>query len=104
MTNSIPFVPHWYPYRSEAQLVKAAIRLGDVVYTGWRHGEILQFMHGAGCAKPAMDDQGFIDERGDFYDRLSAAALLHSRGHPLRQSPLLSEDLWDNDGKSRLCQ
>lgn len=104
MIDKIPFVPHWYPYRREAKLAKAAIRLGDVVYTGWRHDQILSFMYGAGCARPHIDDQGFIDERGDFYDRLSGAALLHSRGIPVERTPLMSEDLWDNEGKSLLCQ
>lgn len=54
------------------KIVKAAIRQGDFVYTGWRHADILISMDDAGCDKPSYDDQGFIDQHGNFYRRSSA--------------------------------
>lgn len=104
MIECIPFIARWHPYRRDAKLVKAAVRAGDKVYTGWRHGLIMQHMCLLGCQRVDHDDQGFIDDQGWFYDRLSAAALLHARGVLVRSTPLMSEDLWDNEGNPLLCQ
>lgn len=85
----------------DVRIVKAAIRHGEQVYTGWRHSEIIQHLNRLDILT-AQEDQGFIDQYGVFYGRYQAARIALHAKQIARLTPLLtSEDLWDNDGTPR---
>jgi hypothetical protein len=92
--------PHGWPSRVEHRIVRAAVVIGEVVYTGWRHSEIGS--HVARTLGVAITDEqrGFIDHLGNFHDRRSAAkiALGSRQVLSVRAMTLLSEDLWDENG------
>ena len=81
-------------------LVKAAIRIDDKVYTGWRHAEIWRFMREAGITGTfKIKEEGFIDQDNMFYRRASCAVLASINkqiSEPVHV--LTSELLWDEDG------
>lgn len=80
------------------QIEKAAIRQNGNIYTGRRHGEIIKDMvDNHGLPKPIIGEQGFINELGEFVDRLTAAKLALESGQikELHWPPYLySEDLY----------
>lgn len=88
------------------KITKAAIRLKDKVYTGWRHSEIFQELKQLGfpreeLAKLNQDwDQGFITETGKYLPRIQALGYARYIGQidTITGSALTSEDLWNNDG------
>lgn len=86
--------------REDLRLVKAAIRCGDKVYTGWRHAAIMIDMRDAGIASyVSQDDQGFVDQDGYFYRRQCCGYIAFRNGQTKELKPnLLSEHLWDVDG------
>lgn len=87
--------------REDIKIVKAAIRQGEFVYTGWRHAAILMDMKDAGCSSPSYDDQGFVDQEGHFYRRSPAGTIVRMNEQVkefINPSVLTSEDLWDNEG------
>jgi len=81
--------------------VKAAVRFNDVVYTGWRHFQIINWMKETGHPKVKQDDQGFVDSNGYFYRRAAAKCVAIMNGQVDPQwdgNELTSEDLWDING------
>jgi hypothetical protein len=81
-------------------LTKAAVRYNGEIFTGLRHGCIMQDIWkkypGAKLHDPF--DQGFIDENGKYYHR--KAALVHAircgqlPNTMFNKHTLFSEDLW----------
>ena len=86
----------------ETKLVKAAVRVDDAVYCGWRHFQVMWYIKELGIPGPiSMDQQGFVDQHGNFFMRPCCATIVLMSGqiktiHADRE--LLSEDLWDNEG------
>jgi len=83
------------------RVIAAAIKFNGVVFTGDRHGHIIKYMVQIGVLKDMKRDkildkhQGFIDEKGEFWDRdesrriaIVAQQVWHDHG------VLYSEDLW----------
>lgn len=103
MINVIPYNPFTANKTSadDARLVKAAVRHGCQVYTGWRHSLILRHMTGLDISA-TQHDHGFVDQYGMFYDRYLAARIA-KRAHQIARLPIMltSEDLWDDDGTAR---
>ena len=86
----------------DARIFMAAVRRGDRVFIGWRHGTIMPAMARIEKLHVDQNDQGFIDNYGCFYSRTGAAALAYLHGQISKiPSTLFSEDLWDNDGTPR---
>jgi len=95
--------------RPEGKIVKAAIRVGEKIYTGWRHADIRNdIVDTTDISREEiasiMHDEwkvGFVTENGRFLTRKQA--LIYGRVHgqidTIEGSVLTSEDLWDNDGK-----
>jgi hypothetical protein len=87
---------------SGVPIVKAAVIVGEDVYTGWRHAHIMVHIHsqeGLASHSIGQDDQGFVDADGCFYNRYQSARIALKNGQTKRLHNLLtSEDLWDNEG------
>jgi hypothetical protein len=87
---------------SHIKLIKAAVRVNEDVYCGWRHFHIMWYIKALGIPGPiSMDQQGFVDQHGNFFRRACCATLALMSGQlKTIQSDreLLSEDLWDNEG------
>lgn len=79
-------------------ITDAAIKRDGKIYTGRRHCEIIEDMVlNHDCEIPIkVDEQGFIDDKGEFYSRFKALQLAKRSGQiPLEfNKKLLSEDLW----------
>ena len=78
-------------------IVAAAIRYKGVVFTGWRHSEIISYL----VKLPfnydkTLSEQGFIDHRNNYYDRARAKKVVIECGQKYKQlsNTLTSEDLW----------
>lgn len=81
------------------RIVKAAVRHGDLVYTGWRHSEIIRHVAALGKEYTPQEDQGFVDSLGNFHNRWRAGQIAAiARQAPFRHGTLISEQLWDADG------
>ncbi len=102
--EQIPFKvldPRQWPERHEHRIVKAAVRVGETVYIGWRHAVIMRHVTSQGAADYIDQDmQGFVDNLGNFHSRyMSAKIACRARQiRDIRLSTLLSEELWDEDG------
>ena len=85
------------------RIIAAAIRHGAGFSIGFRHADIIKRMvEEAGVPRPVTDEQGFIDEAGNFLTREQAAEICVKNGQTATlKNPLTSEDLWDADGKPR---
>ncbi len=98
---SIPFVsvqPPPKPYK----IIKAAVKFGDLVFIGWRHSDIITHVHALGKGYTTQEDQGFVDQHGNFYNRYQSARIaLRARQITKLPSVIMSEDLWDKYGKAR---
>lgn len=81
----------------DSKLVNAAVRVGDVVHVGWRHADIMRSLDPPEYVK--LDQQGFVDQHGNFYSR-RVAAVVALRAKQITEMPntLTSESLWENDG------
>lgn len=95
-----------WPDRVDHKIVKAAIKFGDRVYVGWRHAYILDYLRNEGHERMSFghqDDQGFINHLGWFFDRQMSAKIASGSRQctwdQIKAMTLLSEDLWDGDGK-----
>ncbi len=102
MIERIPFVsiqPPQEPFR----IVKAAVKHGDQVYTGWRHADIISHLRTLrDDSYVSQDDQGFVDQHGSFYNRYQSARIAYRARQILKIPPTLtSEDLWEADGTPR---
>lgn len=100
--------PTGWPERAEHKIVKAAVKLGDKVYTGWRHADILSHLRHEGHARlsfGSQEDQGFVDNKGWFFDRHQSAKIAAGARQctwdSIKCKMLLSEDVWDEDGTPR---
>lgn len=95
---------------SEA-IVFAAIKVHDVIYTGWRHCHIIRnYCEITGHSKcPAtnwpnehISNQGFVTSTGRFVDRKEALAIAKAAGQIIKKqgnaNNLYSEDLWSVTG------
>jgi len=77
----------------------AAIKKDGIVYVGSHHAHCISVMAECGLSFPVTKDaeQGFVDEAGNFLDRVSALEVAQAFGqivkkhHPLDE--LMSEDL-----------
>ncbi len=103
--DCIPFKstqPPPKPFR----IVKAAVRHGDDVYTGWRHSDIIKHIHALDQGYTTQESQGFVDQHGNWYSRYQSARIaLRARQideKTCRKSVLTSEDLWAKDGTPRI--
>jgi hypothetical protein len=82
------------------KLVKAAIWVDSLVYTGWRHADIMWYLKEHNLVKHVSQDmQGFVDQYGNYYRR-KAAGMVAFRNNQITEyvDPLTSEHLWDIDG------
>ena len=81
-------------------ITAAAIRVGNVIYTGYRHGKILRDICDQAAATDTMPRitqpmQGFIDALGHFLNREEAARVAYLAGQIKKpKTCLLSEDIW----------
>ncbi len=79
-------------------ITEAAIRRDGKIYTGRRHCNIISDMvHNYGCKPPIrQDEQGFVNDKGQFYYRLEAIDIAIESGQidPNFNGVLLSENLW----------
>ena len=60
-----------------AVIVCAACKVGDIIFAGARHWDSVMHtqrkaLKDAGVEVPVIDEQGFIDQFGNFYDRVEA--------------------------------
>ena len=87
--------------RPAGPIIRAAVRIGDRVFTAWRHHQAIQEAVKAGATKHVdQDAQGFVTQNGRFLSRAQAKAYALYTGQvtELPEGPLLSEYLWDSDG------
>lgn len=104
MITSIPYIQSAYSSEKpvhDIRLVKAAIRVDDKVYTGWRHAHIIQELAKSGSIQGPItqDQQGFIDQDGIFYRRVACSGIAFMNGQTKTFiRTLTSEDLWYDDG------
>ncbi len=78
-------------------IVSAAIMRDGKIYTGKRHAEIIRIMVADGCKTPIRgDEQGFVDDKGEFHTRHKSKNLAKRSGQISWhfQGTLLSENLW----------
>ena len=78
-------------------IVESAILDNGTVYTGHRHPDIIRIMVDLGLPTPIKGVQGFVDDKGQFLDRIAAAKHTLECGQitALNWPPnLYSEDLW----------
>ena len=80
------------------KIEQAAILQDGIIYTGKRHNEIIKDMvNNYGLPKPITGEEGFVNELGEFVDRLTAAKIALESGQieRLDRPPdLYSEDLY----------
>lgn len=104
MIESIPYKSTYSANTVENnKLVKAAIRCGEVVYTGWRHAQIMVYLRDNDlCDYVSQESQGFIDQHGNFYRRGPASCVaFKSKQCKEFIETLTSEDLWDINGNPK---
>lgn len=82
-------------------IVIAAIKKNGVVFTGLRHGHIIRDMVECGFLDDMvrdyveMDEQGFVDDLGNYLTRKQARLIAIEAGQiSSRHGMLYSEDLW----------
>jgi len=78
-------------------IVASAIKHKGIVFTGFRHPDIIQYLIKLGYEKPIPNhEQGFIDEDGWFMDRETALvrAKICDQVSEDFTRVLTSEDLW----------
>ena len=78
-------------------IIASAIKHNGIVFTGFRHNEIIHYLIQLGYKKPIPNnEQGFIDSNGTFYDRDNARMLAKiTKQLPKDFNKILtSEDLW----------
>jgi len=81
-------------------IVKAAVKVGDNLYTGRRHSECIHAAIIAGEDSPITQRmQGFVDDTGEFMLRKMARWHAVECGQlpdneTRRDKPLISEELW----------
>ncbi len=86
----------------DARILKAAVRFNGFACVGWRHSEIIKHLHSLGKGYTTQEDQGFVDQFGNFYNRKHAAGIALYARQISRVPPVLtSEDLWDVNGVPR---
>jgi hypothetical protein len=87
----------------KSRVERAAVKQGDRVWVGRRHGEIIQRMvmeEGSGFKKVMADMQGFVAEDGEFltrseaYERAIACGQIKECGDEGHARVLVSEDLY----------
>lgn len=84
----------------DRRIVAAAIQRDGIVFTGVRHGYIIQQMVDVGFLKDikkpvTYDEQGFIDNNNKFIKRDDATAVAVASGQVKPDhGTLYSEDLW----------
>ncbi len=101
-----PITDGSWPQRIDHKIVKAAVKMGDKVYIGWRHSHILGYLREQGFERlsfGAQEDQGFIDQLGWFLSRELAAKIAYGSRQctQVKCGMLLSENVWDEDGTPR---
>lgn len=92
-------------------IVKAAIIVNDVVYTGWRHCHIIhdyclktkkKRCPGTNWPEDENSNQGFVTSTGRYVDRDEAFAIVKAANQIMikhgNSRTLYSEDLWNVDG------
>jgi len=76
----------------------SAIKQGDIIVIGKRHCNCIMTLYEITNIKPVLGEQGFVDEKMNFYDRQRGAkyALKCGQIKELKYSDtdLYSEDLW----------
>jgi hypothetical protein len=102
MIEEIPFKNCMEIRKEPTDIVfkRAAIRLENRVFTGWRHAAIMAYMRENGINVYVNQDmQGFVDQDGCFYRRACCSYIAYRSGQTKElQHTLLSEHLWDYDG------
>ena len=97
------------PPPADAKLVYAAVRMGEVVYVGWRHSDAIQAiiadrgkadrLHIASTVNQE-DNQGFLDQYGNYYNRFQSARIAYKAKQIKKiNGTLFSEELWDVFGE-----
>jgi hypothetical protein len=91
-------------YIPRARIVKAACYSGKRCFTAWRHATILQQAFAPRQWKMIQACQGFVDEFGFWWDRMESAYIA-AKAQQINGLPddriLISEMLWDEDGKPK---
>lgn len=77
------------------RIIKAAVRQGARVWIGTRHSEIIPVVYAETGERVTQDQQGFVADDGNFYNRFQSGAIAFGSGQtPVRYECLLSEHLW----------
>jgi hypothetical protein len=80
------------------RIVAAAVRLNGQVYSGLRHGVIMQEIwakEGDNPSKITQEQIGFLTNTGEFLSRFDAGLVAYCAEQTTdRKSHLFSEDLW----------
>lgn len=104
MIEKIPF-KQYVGKPKDSRLVKAAIRIHNDVYTGWRHSEIIRYVAKEQKIVPFVNTemQGFVTADGEWLRRASCSYIAFASGQTTKYiATLCSEDLWDNEGNPNL--
>lgn len=81
--------------RDELKIVAAAIKVGDKVWQGKRHGCIMPLVFAETGLRISMEQQGFVASDGKFYNRFQSGAVAFRAGQTkTRKQSLMSEDVW----------
>ena len=82
---------------TDRKIVYAAVNRDGSIHVGKRHAQIIRDMVAEGHDKPIRQtEQGFIDNRGEFWSRRIAKSIAIEAGQISEEhvGVLLSEDLW----------
>jgi len=78
-------------------IVAASIKHDGIIFTGARHCKIIKYLVQLGYETPIPNnEQGFIDHKGDFYDRQKSIKIAKRSGQipHTQKRVLVSEDMW----------
>jgi len=81
--------------REDLRITEAAVKRGDKLWTGRRHSEIIGRVFEETGQRVTQEEQGFVADDGEFYNRFQSGSIAYSAGQTkTRKQHLLSEDLW----------
>lgn len=80
-------------------LTQAAVKVGCVIFTGWRHNQCLIKANNSGAIDTDFKEFGYITEDGKFVDLQTAAEIMVSEKFIENPQDLKIDELWQADGK-----
>ena len=88
--------PQRGPEKEEIEkIVKSAVMVNGLVYTGKRHNDAIQAAVRETGIRPITGEQGFVTNTGRFVSRQEAAQIAFEAGQTKElKDKLFSEDVW----------